>query len=163
MTAIPELPATKPLIIRDGTDPTKDDQGVDTIRQYAVDLRELADQEKAATEVLETIEQGWMEYQTVDDLSEKLKDAKDRLKQRRLADNRYNDQSEAVHAVKRDKKEAREILSDYLVNHFKITGERQVLMNDANGDAREVILTGKLGRETKYQTSLDLKPGEPEA
>lgn len=159
MTAIPELPPTKELIIRDGTDPTKDDQGVDTIRQYAVDLRELSDREKAAAEVLRAIEEGWPEYAEVDEFSERLKDAKDRLKQRRMADRGYNDQTEVLHAVKRDKKEAREILSDYLVNHFKITGERQVLMNDNNGDAREVILTGKLGRETKYQTSMDLAPG----
>jgi predicted RNase H-like nuclease (RuvC/YqgF family) len=136
------------------------EEGVETIRQYAVDMRDLKDQVKAAEEVLESIIQGWPEYAAVEELEQKLKEAKERLKQRKLADPRYLEQTERVAKVKREQKESKEILSDYLVGYFKKTGERQVLMNDANGDAREVILTGRLGKEVKYQTSLDLSPKE---
>jgi hypothetical protein len=138
----------------------RDSQGLDTIRQYAVDLRDDADKVKAAEQMLDTIESTWPELQEVERLADELETAKQRLKQRREGNPSYLAQSERVAEAKRQKKEDNEILSDYLVAHFKMTGERQVLMNEANGDARLVNIKATLGKETKYQTSLDLAPGE---
>jgi hypothetical protein len=135
-------------------------EGLDTIRQYAVDLRDDADKVKAAEGILEDIEKTWPEAKEVDRLADELETARAKLKQRRESNTEYLAQTEKVAGIKRQKKEHQQILSDYLVAHFKLTGERQVLMNDETGDAREVNITAKLGRETKYQTSLDLAPGQ---
>lgn len=137
-------------------DESKDVQGLTTIRQYAVDIRDDTDKEKAAKEILDGLEIEWDEYQRVEQLTIDLTAAKEALKRRRGTSVRHVDQAEILAAAKRQKKEDQEILSDYLVAHFKITGERQVLMNESTGDAREVRISAKLGKETKYQTSLDL-------
>ena len=168
--AVPATPETRKITLQtpdgqetDITDQMDDIQGLSTIRQYAVDIREDADKVKAAEEVLDSLQTSWPEYQEVERLADELETAKAKLKQRREANPDYLAQTEKVAAAKREKKEDNEILSDYLVAHFKLTGERQVLMNDETGDAREVKITAKLGRETKYQTSLDLAPGDHDA
>lgn len=148
----------KKLLEAEGMMPGEDSQGVDTIRQYADDLDQLKGKEKAAEGVLEDIEKGWPERQEVDRLEDELAKAKEQLKSRRHGSTQYLQQTEIVAKVKRDKAEAKEVLSTYLVWHYRKTGELQVLMDEGNGDARQVVVSARLGGKMKYQTSLDLAP-----
>lgn len=155
MPKVDEAPKAKELEIVDNSG--DDGSSLETIRTYAHDLEEFAGKKKVANERLVEIEAGWEETTEVERLSEELKKAKENLKYKRLNSSTYNDQTEVIAEIKREEKEAKEILSDYLINHFATTHERQVLMNEANGDAREINIKATLGKETKYQTSLELK------
>lgn len=134
----------------------EDDSSIETIRTYAKDLVDLASKKKVAKERLAEIEAGWGITAEIEELQEKLAELKEQQKAKRLSSNSYLDQTEVIAAITREEAEAKEILSDYLVNHFVNTHEKQVLMNEANGDAREINIKASLGRETKYQTSLDM-------
>lgn len=159
MPKVKENPKAKKITMQVGDGPEvelPDNGSLETIRTYAKDLEDLASKKKVAKERLEEIEAGWPETAEVEKLTEELKAAKEQQKYKRLSSSTYVDQTETIAAITREEAEAKDILSDYLLNHFVSTHEKQVLMNEANGDAREINIKATLGRETKYQTSLDL-------
>lgn len=133
-----------------------DNSTIETIRTYAQDIDAGKSNIKTLREqIKERIEQNH-NYAEVERLTAELKKAKDDLKYSLMQDSTYNDLMETLGSQKEELKENEEVLSDYLVEHYVKTHEKQVEMNPANGDAREVLLKGKLGQEQKYQTNLFL-------
>jgi DNA repair exonuclease SbcCD ATPase subunit len=115
------------------------------IRKFETNLKRL---KEMATEAVEKLP----EHDEVERLQEELKQAREALKQATLRLPGYNDLMQQVADEKDAMKEAKLNLSDFLLGYFKETGERQIELEPK--DAREVILKGKLGKPTQFQTNL---------
>lgn len=131
-----------------------DNSTVDTIRTYANDIEALDSKVKTLREELKDVIEQDSNFSDVESLTEELKMAKDKLKYSLMGNSRFNELTEKLANEKEELKEAKDILSDYLVEHVVRTHEKQVEIDPDNGDAREVIVTGKLGKKQKYQTSM---------
>ena len=126
---------------------------IDTVREYAAeveaDKQKLKTMRERQTEIIESKNA----FSDLEEAKEALAAAKQNLKSALLQDSEYNDLTENIADQKEKIKDSKEILSSYLLEHYRSTGEKQIELGD-HGDAREVILIGKLGREQKYQTSM---------
>lgn len=126
---------------------------VSTIKAYELDIEQANEQIKTTNEMIAEELESMAEYQAVEKAQETLKAAKAALKQALLGNAEYNNLLEEKGQLQDKVKDAKEILSDYVVAYFAETKERQ-LQVETNGDARELIVTGKLGKKQKYQTSI---------
>lgn len=115
------------------------------IHKFEHNLKTLKEQ---ATEQVEKLP----EHDEVERLKEELKQAREALKQATLRLPGYNDLMEQIGDEKDALKTAKLNLSDFLLGYFKETGERQIELEPK--DAREVILKGRLGKPTQFQTSI---------
>jgi predicted RNase H-like nuclease (RuvC/YqgF family) len=68
-------------------------------------------------------------------------------------DGDYNNMLEDLAQLKDKMKSEKETLSDLVVGYRLETGEHQLEINN-DGDARELVLTGRLGKKAKYQPSI---------
>lgn len=127
---------------------------IDTVNTYAGDIEETAERVKILKEELQEVLEAEPLFSEVEEAKAALALAKENLKYRLLQNGRYNELSEKLADEKTVLKDQKEILSAYLLEHFRATGERQILLEESSGDARELRLTGKLGKEVKYQTNL---------
>lgn len=134
--------------------PEHDDSTVETIRMYAKDVDSKSAQVKVLQEEIDEAIEGANAYSEVTDLETKLYAAKQKLKIELQRTPTYVNACERMADLKEELKDSKGILSDYLVEHFVRTHERQVEINTINGDAREVVIKGRLGKKKKLQTSL---------
>lgn len=127
-------------------------KSINTIRTYSFDIDSFKQRLTTLKEELQEIIEATSEYEEVVRLDAEFKAAKENLKRVLTGKQEYVDLLENIAEEKEAKKGAESILSDYLVAYFAQTGERQVELNAK--DAREVIVSGKLGKQQKFQTSL---------
>lgn len=129
------------------------DSTIQTIRLYEKDIDATKHKIDTINEQLRDELEAMQEYIAVRDAQEVLDEAKAKLKLALLDDASYNNLLEEKGQLNEKMRDMKEILSDHLVAYFAQTNERQIEISD-NGDARSVIITGKLGKRQKYQTSL---------
>ena|SRR5579883_2884340 len=129
-----------------------DNSLIDKIRAFDGDIRRFETSIKEKKERLQANIEALPEYAAVESLKEQVKTAQEALKRatERLAG--YNDLMEDIAEDNEALKSARMNMSDFLLGYFKETGEKQIELSEE--DAREVILKGKLGKPTQYQTSI---------
>jgi DNA repair exonuclease SbcCD ATPase subunit len=129
-----------------------DNSLIDKIRAFDGDIRRFETSIKEKKERLQANIEALPEYAAVESLKEQAKTAQEALKRatERLAG--YNDLMEDIAEDNEALKSARMNMSDFLLGYFKETGEKQIELSEE--DAREVILKGKLGKPTQYQTNL---------
>lgn len=92
----------------------------------------------------------WLEVEAA---KEELSRLKAGLDAALSGDGDYNDMLEDLGQLKDKQRSQKETLSDLVVGYRIETGEHQVELNN-NGDARELVVTGRLGKKAKYQPSL---------
>jgi DNA repair exonuclease SbcCD ATPase subunit len=126
---------------------------INAIRDLLHEMDETKAKVKAGRERAEEIKQLKSAYAEVEALTEKLTDAKESLKMSLLQDGDYNDLMENIANEKLKYDDQKEMMSQHLVLFHDQFKEQQIELGD-NGDARDVIIVGKLGREAKYQTSI---------
>ena len=131
---------------------------VDNIRTFDHELREHDQRIKTLREQLQDRAESTDEYAVVESLKAQLKEAREKLKQKLLSLPGYNDLAEKLADEKDSKKSAELDMSDFLIAYHAETKERQVELEP--GDAREVILKGRLGKPKDYQTNLFIQGGE---
>jgi DNA repair exonuclease SbcCD ATPase subunit len=115
------------------------------IRKFETNIKHL---KEMATEAVEKLP----EHDEVEQLKEQLKQARETLKQATLRLPGYNDLMQQIADEKDALKSAKLNLSDFLLGYFHETGEKQIELEAK--DAREIILKGKLGKPTQFQTSI---------
>ncbi len=133
-------------------DAATDRQIIDTVRTYAGDIDETASRVKLLKEQQAEVLENMPAYEDYIRAKEDLERAAEHLKSSLLQNGKYNDLAEKLADEKVVLKDQRGILSSYLLEHYRLTGERQIEMSEH--DAREIKFTGKLGKEVKYQTNL---------
>lgn len=133
-------------------DLSEETKTIDTIRACAREIDATEQSIKTAREMAKEIVEGLLENEDVIEAKGVLEMKQEVLKAALLRNAKYNDLMERLAGLNEQLKDDKEVLSNALLLHYKQTGERQVEVNDHM--AREVLLTGKLGKEQKYQTSL---------
>jgi hypothetical protein len=126
---------------------------IDTIKQYERDIEITKSQIKTKTEIISDHVEQMDEWFELEEAKEAVARARLALSQKLMGDADHNNRLEELAQLKQKKKEQQTILSDYIVAYFGMTQEKQVQV-EVNGDARALVLTGKLGKKQKYQTSL---------
>lgn len=114
-----------------------------------------ATQQQIATrkEMIEELVEQKQEWLDVETAKEELEHARQRLAQVLATDRDYNDQLEDLGQLKDKLKSEKELLSDLIVGYALETKERQIELNN-QGDARELVIKGRLGKKAKYQTNM---------
>lgn len=128
---------------------------IDTIRTYQRDIIATQISIKNLNQQIEDEVSSTSGYDDVRDAKLKLAEAEGRFKRNLAANTDYNNLLEERGQLSQKLKDQKEILSDHIVFLYKTTDERQVEVSD-DGDAREIIVTGKLGKRGKYQQALPL-------
>ena len=123
------------------------------IRSRELELERLTNQIKTVNEQMVEILEDTNEYDDVINLSEQLKVAKEKLRLRMQQHPDYMNLTEKKAELADTKKAVKHILSEKLVAYFGQTKERQIEVGPG-GDARTIVLEGKLGKQQKYQESL---------
>lgn len=80
--------------------------------------------------------------------------AKKNLERVLIGDGDYNNLLERIADEKDDIRETGYTLSLYLVEWYAQTHQKQIEIGAKPGDAKEVLITGKLGKTAKFQTRL---------
>lgn len=122
------------------------------IRTFEGDIKQFKENVKVIEEQLQEKIENTDEYTEVLDLQAKLASAQERLKLKLSSDGDYNNLLEERAAEKDSLKSATQNLSDFILGYFHETGERQIETGPHNG--RELVLSGRLGKERRFQTSL---------
>jgi DNA repair exonuclease SbcCD ATPase subunit len=125
---------------------------IDRVRTFDQDIHKFETNLKRLKEMATEAVEKLPEHDEVERLQEELKQAREALKQATLRLPGYNDLMQQIADEKDSLKDAKLNLSDFLLGYFKETGERQIELEPK--DAREVILKGKLGKSTQFQTNL---------
>ena len=144
-------PAGKELVgmVLDLSEETKT---IDTIRACAREIEATEQSAKTTREMIKEIVEGLAENDELEELKIEVVNAQAKLKEVLMRNKYYNDLTEKLGQLNEQLKDDKDVLSNALLLHFKQTGERQVEVSEHM--AREVLLTGKLGKEQKYQTAL---------
>lgn len=109
---------------------------------------------KTQQEVVDDIKAGHTAYSEMIKAKQLYETAREKLRVALLSDRDYNDAMENLAEEKVQLNEDKEVLSLHIVEYYTRTHERQVEIGDKPGDARELVVTGKLGARGKYQTNL---------
>lgn len=130
------------------------DQTVESIRVIARDIDAKESGLKVKKDQLKEIVESMPEWNEVYELSEELKAAKEKLRIALMRNSRYNDLAEKIANEAEDLRDDKDILSAHVVEYYASTHQHQIEIDESNGDARQVIVNGKLGKGAKYQPSL---------
>lgn len=133
-------------------DLSEETKTIDTIRACAREIEATEQNVKTTREMIKEIVEGLVENDELEELKLEVVNAQAKLKEVLMRNKRYNDLTEKLGQLNEQLKDDKDVLSNALLLHYKQTGERQIEVT--NETAREVILTGKLGKEQKFQTSL---------
>jgi predicted RNase H-like nuclease (RuvC/YqgF family) len=117
---------------------------------------------KTLKEELDELLEEHTAYQELVKAKEAMARAKDGLQRALMGNERYNELMEAIAAERTDIKETKYTLSAYLVEHYAQTHAHQIEL-DGEGQARDVVVTGKLGKPGKFQTNLFTNNDSPAA
>lgn len=128
-------------------------QTIDNIRELDLAIFTNKGRIKALNERALEIIEGHNAYNEMVDAERVYKTAKEKLRIALLSDGDYNDVMENIADEKLTLKDQKDMLSLHVVEYYTTTHERQVEIDDS-GDARELVVTGKLGARGKYQTNL---------
>lgn len=129
-------------------------QAIETIRECATEIDKTKATIKNLREQALDIKEGMAAYDEYTKASDAAKAAKENLRLALMGKAEYNNIMEEI-ALEADKlKDAQEIISQHIAYYWRETGERQIEVDHNNGDAREIIVKGKLGAKQKYQTNL---------
>lgn len=126
---------------------------VDSIREVQREIEISKGRIKTANELITDKKQEMDEWLEVESLKEQLGEAKKKLGLALSNDPDHNNRLEASAQEKDKLAGLKNILSDHIIAYYGMTQERQVEMTET-GDARTLILSGRLGKEEKFQTSL---------
>jgi len=146
----------KKLLVVNET-PVDDDRQstVESIRRLVWDVDAKESGIRVMSEQLKEIVESTPEWNDVADCMAELSIAKEKLRLVLMNRSDYNNLLEKIGSDRADLKDDREVLSAHVVEYYATTHERQIEMNDTNGDARPVIVSGKVGKgKTKFQTNL---------
>lgn len=141
--------------------PSKEDavDYIGTIRNSSADIEALKSQIKTKKEMVDDhVHQKpeWLEYESK---KEETAIAKAKLDAALARDADYNNSMTQLAELKDTVKDKQDTLSTFIVGYHAETKETQVELG-ANGDARQLIIKGRLGKKQKYQTSLFSKESE---
>ena len=125
---------------------------IDNVRTYARDIESFESRIKTITGMIKDIVDQIPETDAVTALEEQLKLAREAQKRALMSKPEYVDATTELGEERDALKGAKNNLSDALLVWFTKTGEHQVEL--AAQKAREVIISGKLGKEQLYQPSL---------
>lgn len=117
---------------------------------------------KTLKEELQDLLEDHTAYQELVKAREAMARAKDGLQRALMENSRYNELTESIATERTDIKETKYTLSSYLVEYYAQTHANQVEL-DGEGQARDVVVTGKLGKPGKFQTNLFSNNNEPAA
>lgn len=123
------------------------------IRVYESDIEDTKKQIETKKEMVQELLEstsGWLDVQT---LKERYEEAKISFHLKLQGNADYNDGLEELAQLKEKLKEQKQIQSDFIVGYFAETKERQIELG-TTGNARDLVVTGKLGKSSKYQPSL---------
>lgn len=129
-------------------------QTIETIRELANDIDRKKSGLKNLREQAADMLEGRAAYQEVVKAQAELTSTKEGLKRAMMGDHEYNDLMENIGLETAALTDLQDILSQHVVLYWKDTGERQVEIDESNGDARALVVTGKLGKKEKFQTNL---------
>jgi hypothetical protein len=125
----------------------------EAIKSQEYEIQKTKEQIKTRKELIaESIEtrQAWLDLESAKAEAVRFKE---KLNQELLGDRDYNNQLEDLGQLKEKLKDQKETMSDLVVGYFIDTEEKQI-ETDSNGDAREIIIKGSLGKTAKFQTSI---------
>jgi regulator of replication initiation timing len=125
---------------------------IEKIRTFQGNIDSFVSRIKVIDEQLLEMAENTDEYTEVVRANDALKLAQENLKERLSRVDGYNNLMEERADEREALKTAKLNLSDFLLGYYHDTGERQI--ETSPKEAREVILTGRLGKERKFQTSL---------
>lgn len=125
-----------------------------TIREYAADVEKTKQNIATLKEQITEIKESMTEYSHFEEAKEVYDLAKRDLELALQGRGNYNDLMEKVAELDHKLKDQKDILSLHIVEYHADTRAQQIEMDDLTGDAREVVVTGKLGKKGKFQTSL---------
>lgn len=94
--------------------------------------------------------QEWLDLESAKDEVERCRVA---LNVKLAGDADYNNSMEAMADMKLELKDKQDTLSTFIVAYHTETKENQIEIG-TNGDARRLVIKGKLGRVEKYQTNI---------
>lgn len=129
------------------------DNTIQSIRDHELSIERHKNQIATVNEQMREVMESLDEFDEYNDLNEQLKLSRERLKQALSNNQHYVDLMMKKSELQETLNGHKHILSEQLVAYYGQTKERQIEMN-SNGDARAVVLTGKLGKSQKYQQSL---------
>ena len=129
------------------------DETIRNVRNHELSIERVKNQIATVNEQIKEELESMDEYDDVLNLEGQLAVAKEKLRTALQSKSGYIDLLEKKGELQETLKGHKHILSEELVTYYGQTKERQIEIG-ANGDARAVVLTGKLGKEQKYQTSL---------
>lgn len=98
-------------------------------------------------------------YHNFKDAQAALAKAKEEMNRALQGDGQFNNIMEQLASEKSDLDETKYTLSVYVVEYHARTHAQQVEVGE-DGDARDVIVTGRLGRKGKLQTNLFSEAGK---
>lgn len=146
----------KQFLIQEGKMKTSDTKSmVDTIRTYDRDIEITKNQIATLREIIQDKVKEKQEWIDLEEAREALQRARSALSTALLSDGEYNNRLEELAELRDKFKDQKQIQSDFIVAYYAETKEAQIELG-ANGDARSLVLSGKLGKKQKYQISLGL-------
>jgi hypothetical protein len=140
--------------------PEPDNSVIETVLEYRDEIVSTKERLKVARERVKEERDGHSIAGDVDRLAEELKEARAKLKSSLMSDGDYNDACEEVAQLKAQLADQQDILSNYLVEHYRQTGEHQIELDPEAGTGREVVIKAKLGEEVNIQTHLFGRAGD---
>ena len=135
-------------------------QLIETIRETDLELIEhKADLKDVNKDLTENVA-GYQESKDIAELKNQIEAKKAQLNAKLSQDPDFASYMDQKSGLNQQIADAKEILSTYVVAWKNLTGEDQVEYDEVMG--KEVIVTGRLGKLERYQTSL-LTPAETRA
>lgn len=132
-----------------------DNSIIETVRQYRDEISETKELLKVARERVKEERDSHSGAELVDRLAEELTAARQNLKSALMADGDYNDAMEEVGQLKAQLADQQDILSGYLVEHYRATGAYQIELDPGSGTGRDIVIKAKLGADdVNIQTHL---------
>lgn len=155
MTAVPKAPAAKKLVIE--VDAEKINI-ISKVRTFDGDIQSFKSRIKNIQEDMQDILDEVNEYDAVVVLQGELEVAKANLKRRLQSNSKWLKLTEDLADERLSKKDAEANLSDFLLEYFADTHEKQIELGPQN--AREVVYKAKLGKAKEFQTNLFSAPAQ---
>lgn len=135
-------------------------QLIETIRETDLELVDLKAAKKELEKDLAEHVAGYQESKDIRDLQQQIETKKAQLNAKLSQDPDFSEMMNQKSGFNQQIADAKEILSTHVVAWKTLTGEDQVEYDEVMG--KEVIVTGRLGKLERYQTSL-LTPPETRA
>lgn len=135
-------------------------QLIQTIRETDLELVDLKEAKKELEKDLSEHVAGYQESKDIKELQNQIETKKAQLNAKLSQDPDFSEMMNQKAGFNQQIADAKEILSTHVVAWKTLTGEDQVEYDEVMG--KEVIVTGRLGKLERYQTSL-LTPPEKRA